>query len=661
MENRTELQELDFQILFGAIKHFGKNLYTTNPPAIAELVANAWDAYATECKIMFINDGLLIIDNGIGMTDDEFKERYAKSGYDKNYEIRIPEGFNERPYMGKKGIGKFSAFSLSDIYELYTKSEDDKTWKKIVLKNDELMTNQATVKVPIERIDDINNLKLQFAFDFDYLTGTIIYLPNLKRKITDQTVTSLTQLLPRRFSSNLLKYDEKFKLYINETPLDLEKHFFYNSIENIYVIGVEEDEITRKFPKVKKENIKKIEPLQTGMSGWLATVDKPAKLKADDETKLNGVSIYINGKIADDNILKNSQDARIANSYFIGEIDASYLQKPDTDPVLSSREGLNLELKEVKDLKEYLVNHRNIIIEEWDEMRAARDLQEQDYIQRAIAKPEYKKYYDKLDGKAQQKLKKYTQKLFDKPSDNEEKTNKLIDLMFTALLQIVNNETIDELINKIGVTEEEILGTFQKIFNITEINHAIRLRESIRSNLQVIKELEKYIETGEVEKVFEKHLQKNPWLIEPTWMTRVKSVHSQNYFQLLDINNNPEKLYTDLIIEVSDEDFPVIIEIKREKATNYSTPNVHEICTQINKYKLALAEVLTRDKGRTIYAKDIKSYFICGDVAFNKLNQDARDILSRNGIMIRSYDELIRTSKRIYEVNFNEDIENVLV
>lgn len=659
MEEDIELKELDFQILFGAIKHFGKNLYTTNPPAIAELVANAWDAYATECKIMFINDGLLIIDNGIGMTDEEFKERYAKSGYDKDYQIRIPEGFKERPYMGKKGIGKFSAFSLSDVYELYTKSSEDQTWKKIILKNDELMTNRATVKVPIERIENLNNLKLQFAFDFDYSTGTIIYLPNLKRKITDQTVTSLIQLLPRRFSSNLLKFDEKFKLYINEDALDLEKHFFYNSIENIYVIGIGEDEIAKKFPKVKKENIKFLKPLKEGMTGWLATVDKPAKLKAEDDTKLNGVSIYINGKIADDNILKNVQDARIANSYFIGEIDASYLQQPNVDPVLSSREGLNLELKEVKELKDYLVNYRNTIIEEWDEMRAARDLQEQDYIQRAISKPEYKKYYDKLDAKAQSNLKKYTQKLFDKPSDNEDKTNKLIDLMFTALLQIVNNETIDELINKIGSTEEEVLEAFQKIFNITEINHAIRLREGIRSNLQIIKELEKYIESGEVEKVFEKHLQKNPWLIEPTWMTKVKSIHSQDYFQLLDFDNTPEKLYTDLIVEVSDEDFPIIIEIKREKATAYSTPNVYDICTQINKYKTALSEVLTKEKGQTVYAKDIKSYFICGDVAFNKLDQNSRDILATNHINIRSYDELIRTAKRIYEVNFSEDIENI--
>lgn len=251
--------------------------------------------------------------------------------------------------------------------------------------------------------------------------------------------------------------------------------------------------------------MKILKPLKDSMAGWLTTIDKPAKLKADD-TKLNGVSVYINGKIADDNILKNVQDARIANPYFIGEIDASYLQQPNIDPVLSSREGLNLELKELKD---YLINHRNIIIEEWDEMRDVWDLQEQDCIQRAISKPEYKKYYDKIDVKAQSKLKKYTQKLFDKPSDNEGKTNRLIDLMFTALLQIVNNETIDELINKIWSTEEESLETFQNIFNITEINHAIRLREGVRSNLQIIKELEKYIESGEVEKNFWKTFTKN--------------------------------------------------------------------------------------------------------------------------------------------------------
>lgn len=110
----SELNNLKFQVAFGAIRHFGRNLYSTNPPAIAELVANAWDAYARCCRIYIKNNAMLIVDDGIGMTDTEFQERYATSGKEKNTDIRKPNEMKERPYMGKKGIGKFSAFSLAD-------------------------------------------------------------------------------------------------------------------------------------------------------------------------------------------------------------------------------------------------------------------------------------------------------------------------------------------------------------------------------------------------------------------------------------------------------------------------------------------------------------------------------------------------------------------
>jgi HSP90 family molecular chaperone len=67
-------EQIKFQIALGAVKHFGKNLYTTNPPAMAELIANSWDAYAKKCQIIVNDDGsLYLIDDGIGMTDHELK------------------------------------------------------------------------------------------------------------------------------------------------------------------------------------------------------------------------------------------------------------------------------------------------------------------------------------------------------------------------------------------------------------------------------------------------------------------------------------------------------------------------------------------------------------------------------------------------------------
>jgi HSP90 family molecular chaperone len=85
------IKTLQFRVAFGAVRHFGRNLYSTNPPAIAELVANAWDAYAKECRVYIKNDSMLIIDNGIGMTDWEFQNRYATSGNEKDTNIRKPE------------------------------------------------------------------------------------------------------------------------------------------------------------------------------------------------------------------------------------------------------------------------------------------------------------------------------------------------------------------------------------------------------------------------------------------------------------------------------------------------------------------------------------------------------------------------------------------
>ncbi len=42
-------------------------------------------------------------------------------------------------------------------------------------------------------------------------------------------------------------------------------------------------------------------------------------------------------------------------------------------------------------------------------------------------------------------------------------------------------------------------------------------------------------------------------------------------------------------------------------------------------------------------------------MAFKKLSIDDRDKLDRNGIIIRSYDQLLRAAKRIYEVHFGDD------
>ena len=660
-----KLDVLKFQVAFGAVRHFGRNLYTTNPPAVAELVANAWDAYAKKCQIYIKDNSMLLIDNGIGMTDDEFQTRYATSGNEKNYEIRKPTDMKDRPYMGKKGIGKFSAFSLSDKYELYTKSNEDEEWKHINLEQEILTATVATYDVPITRLVDLSEIKELFGVkDIELETGTLIYLPKLKRSVTTNTVSALVKLLSHRFSITTIMNDGKFDVSIIHEgeiiDIDLKKHFYYNDIEYLHYFGYSKDEIKKIFPSLDDDHLVYEEPHTSPLKGWIGSVSIPSTLEVDDSTALKGICIYINGKLVDEDILKSVKKDRMSDTYTIGEIDADYLGQLPEDVVLSSREGLFLDNENVSSIKSYVESIRKNLVANWDEMRKNRPIEKKDYLNVLISQPENKKYYERLKSESKDRFDRYAQKLFDRPKASEDPSlEKLNNLLFSALIQIVNNEDIQSIISQSKDGEEVILKCFSEIFDLSEINHALRLRDGVRNNLAVISELEKYIETGEVEKVFEKHLAKNPWLIEPTWMTKGKSVHTQNYYELLSIDNEDVKrLYTDIIVEVTDELYPVVVEIKREKATSYSTPNVNEICNQIYNYQKAIAEDLSK-YGKSVSATDIKAYFICGKKAFDKLDSNDRSKLEQNRINLRSYDELIKTSRRIFEVSFGEDLENI--
>ena len=522
MSSNQSLNVLEFQIAFGAVRHFGRNLYTTNPPAIAELVANAWDAYAKKCDLCYTNDSLLIVDNGIGMNDEEFQKRYATSGKPKDTNIRKPEDMELRPYMGKKGIGKFSAFSLADEYILFTKSDSDDTWKKIKLNKQLLEIDEVKVDIPIEHISSLNDLCSKFKYNFENITtGTIIYFPKLKREITKSTLYSLNKLLSQRFSITTILNDGNFNVRLinddEEKDVDFSKHFFYEKIENVHYFGLDKNNIKETFPNAPEKYIVQEKNFNKDISGWIASVEIPADLKVSDEVAIKGISIYVNGKLVDEDILRNSKKDRIADAYIIGEVNADYIADLEEDVVLSSREGLFLDAPEVCELKDYLENIKKNIVASWDDMRADRDLSKQDYIARVIEKPENKKYYEKLNEPLQKRFNKYAQRLFDQPGINIDKQEKLADLLFSALIQIVNNEEFQRLLEQESVEDQKLMDYISTIFNLNEINHSLRLRDSVKGKLAVIAKLKEFMDKDEVESAFEELLAKNPWLINPHW------------------------------------------------------------------------------------------------------------------------------------------------
>jgi Histidine kinase-, DNA gyrase B-, and HSP90-like ATPase len=99
--------------------------------AIVELVANAWDAYATDVYITWPNQQdrtcFSIVDNGKGMTPAQFDKRWRKIDYNKLVEEGAQtdppsdlKGHPQRKAYGRNGRGRHAGFRFSDPYTVRT-------------------------------------------------------------------------------------------------------------------------------------------------------------------------------------------------------------------------------------------------------------------------------------------------------------------------------------------------------------------------------------------------------------------------------------------------------------------------------------------------------------------------------------------------------------
>ena len=86
--------------------------------AISEIFKNAHDAYANRVEVDYYrpDELLLLRDNGIGMSAEEFQDRWLTLGTESKVDggepSYRPKGFKKRPIMGEKGIGRLAIAQL---------------------------------------------------------------------------------------------------------------------------------------------------------------------------------------------------------------------------------------------------------------------------------------------------------------------------------------------------------------------------------------------------------------------------------------------------------------------------------------------------------------------------------------------------------------------
>ena len=107
------------------LNHLGLNLYSNTSAVISEVVANSWDADATNVAITLSEDGIVIHDDGSGMNLTDINEKYLCVGHQKRVEKAVTSKYH-RAVMGRKGIGKLSLFSIANDITILTQKDGEK-------------------------------------------------------------------------------------------------------------------------------------------------------------------------------------------------------------------------------------------------------------------------------------------------------------------------------------------------------------------------------------------------------------------------------------------------------------------------------------------------------------------------------------------------------
>ena len=278
------------------LESWAGSIITDPSTAIVELVANCWDAYATEVRISWpdtkTEKQFAIADNGKGMTREEFQYIWRAMSYDRviRYGTTTPpppdiQGL-PRFVFGKNGKGRFASFCFASEYLITSKKDGQQFTYKVLRKPDKPLV--------LEEVEFIDKGVVGHGTEITG-SGTIprIFL----------TAEQARELLGGRFLAN-----PAFKVYLNQ------KQISFNDIAASSLSIVELD--IPIFGKVKIYHIDTVKADKTtkqhGIAWWVLN-------RAVGECKWRGSDVE---RILDGRSEKAKRYTFIVQADFLNEADA---------------------------------------------------------------------------------------------------------------------------------------------------------------------------------------------------------------------------------------------------------------------------------------------------------------------------------------------------
>lgn len=358
-----------FELSLSILNHLGRNLYRNFITILGEAISNSWDADAKNVYITIDKDKdtLVIKDDGIGMTADDFQKKFLKIGYSKRKNEKkelVTTSALGRAFIGAKGVGKLALLSCSKRVTIISKTaETDIIGGEIDngKLDDAIEDDVLTSKYNLDKF----NIDAVALAGGDFKNGTIIIFDDMNSGIQN-TPEYIRQQIAMHFRFALL--DEDFKIYVNEKEVTFsDLKYTYDETQFLWSINGYTDVVYESFP-----NLKKWENLTSGLSfkGFIASVSKPSFLKVRGLEERMGVDLFVNGRLRQRDILSQIPTARIVESYLHGQIFFDEIDSGNNDPFTTSREGIKSDdEKFAKLLKKIQQDIIQKVFSRWDKWR----------------------------------------------------------------------------------------------------------------------------------------------------------------------------------------------------------------------------------------------------------------------------------------------------
>lgn len=362
----------------------GPNLYTNIYYVLSELIANAYDADAENVYISYNSNVIRVEDDGNGMAYEEFNSKFLPIGVPtrtSNADAYSPGG---RKRMGRKGIGKLAALSISSNVRIQSRKDNDQSG--CILSLDMAIEEEdGRYKIPAIVDADIKffhlsegangssiimenpsygiyksvesaktNILLMFPFASDDFKIHIINETTSERTIITDATSEQIKLCDSLITfspdvSAVADNNYKSTLFSNLTELhsSFDTSRYYDAIKEKLPkeewpekvqLNLKKDSIIKELNLINNSNQKQKYSLE--IYGWIATYATKKGKKKETDFPINHISLIANGKLGKYDILPEITTDRMNEAYIIGQFFIDLLDETELpDIALSNRQG----------------------------------------------------------------------------------------------------------------------------------------------------------------------------------------------------------------------------------------------------------------------------------------------------------------------------------